>query len=297
MSRRSLNISLEFRPEIAYLHSPATYLAAKICRSVAQLVSALAWGARGRPFESARSDHCIMGMNQTEPIASQSEPIHRDAVLVLIPVYNAAQYLPELITRLRQFVCDENLLFVNDGSTDDSLVILEQEHVHFRSYEHNRGKGAALQVGFDHAIRHGYRSVLTIDADLQHLPEELPRFFARDNGHRLLMGTRNIDREVMPFDRWLTNNLTSLIISVFSDQRVRDSQSGYRLVPVSLLRRLPLRTIKYDLESEMLFKAGADGCAIGEVPIATVYEGSHSFINPVKDTLRFIRQIWKRIWA
>lgn len=236
-------------------------------------------------------------MNQSTPPGESPVPDHSDAALVLVPVYNAAEYLPELITRLRQYVCDENLLFVNDGSVDRSLEILEREKVHFRSYSDNRGKGAALKCGFDYAIKFGYRSVLTIDADLQHLPEELPRFFARDNGRRLIMGTRNIDREIMPFDRWLTNNLTSLIISVFSTQRVRDSQSGYRLIPVQFLKGVSLRTINYDLESEMLFKAGAAGCVISEVPISTVYAGSHSFINPFKDTLRFIRQIWKRIWA
>ena len=219
------------------------------------------------------------------------------SALVLIPVYNAATYLPELIARCRQYVCNDNLLLVNDGSTDGSLDIMLKEQVNYITFPHNQGKGAALKAGFDFAIDNGYRSVLTIDADLQHLPEELPRFLALDNGQRLIMGTRTIHRKVMPFARWLTNNLTSMIISVFSTQRVRDSQSGYRLIPTALLRAIPLKSIRYDLESEMLFKAGAAGCEIVEVPISTVYEGSHSYINPLKDTLRFIRQIWRRIWV
>ncbi len=236
-------------------------------------------------------------MDQAQTLQPQVDLLHSEAALILIPVYNAAPYLSELVSRLRQFVCEENLLFVNDGSTDGSLGILEGEKVHILSYDKNRGKGAALQAGFDYAIRKGYRSVLTVDADLQHLPEELPRFYAKDDGRRLLMGTRSITLDVMPFDRWLTNNLTSMIISIFSSQRVRDSQSGYRLIPVSLLKAISLRTIKYDLESEILFKAGAAGCSVGEVAISTVYAGSHSFINPLNDTLRFIRQIWTRIWA
>ena len=60
---------------------------------------------------------------------------------------------------------------------------------------------------------------------------------------------------------------------------------------------MPLKTVKYDLESEMLFKAGALGCEVAEVRISTVYEESQSYINPLKDTFRFIRQIWRRIWA
>jgi glycosyltransferase involved in cell wall biosynthesis len=210
--------------------------------------------------------------------------------------YNAARYLPDLIPRLRTYVCDENLLVVNDGSEDGTEALLNRLGVRHLTHAVNRGKGAALMTGFDYALKNGHRSVLTIDADLQHLPEEVPRFFARDDGDTIVIGTRTIHRSIMPFDRWFINNLTSLIISVFSAQRVRDSQSGYRLIPTSALRALKLRTVNYDFESEMLFKSGWLDISIVEVPIATVYAGSHSYINPLWDTLRFVRQIWKRIW-
>lgn len=219
-----------------------------------------------------------------------------NAVLVLVPAYNAGKYLSELIPRIREFVCDENLLFVNDGSKDDTLEKLKELKVNYLSFPQNRGKGAALVAGFNYAIENGYRSILTIDSDLQHLPEEIPGFFAKDNGQKVIIGTRKMNPKIMPLDRWLTNNLTSLIISIFSTARVRDSQSGYRLIPAALLKAAPLETVKYDLESEMLFKAGAARFAVGEVPISTIYEGSHSYINPIIDSGRFIRQIWKRIW-
>ena len=153
-----------------------------------------------------------------------------------------------------------------------------------------------MLAGFDYALKNNYRSVLTLDADLQHPPEDIPRFIAMDNGQRVIIGTRKMTLAGMPFLRWLTNNLTSQIISIFSTQRIRDSQSGYRLIPVELIKKARLETINYDLESEILFKVGAMGYDIIEVPVATIYEGSHSYINPLIDTGRFIRQIWKRIW-
>jgi glycosyltransferase involved in cell wall biosynthesis len=225
--------------------------------------------------------------------------IHPDEnkILVLVPAYNAARYLPELVARLKQVVSPTHLLIVNDGSTDRSLKVLKGLEVAYISYPDNRGKGAALTAGFEYAIAHGYRSVLCIDADLQHLPEEVPGFVALDDGRHMIIGTRRINLKIMPFARWLTNNLTSLIISIFSRARIRDSQSGFRLIPTAVLKAIPLKTVKYDFESEMLFKAGAIGCPVAEVPISTVYEESQSYINPSKDTLRFIRQIWKRIWA
>jgi glycosyltransferase involved in cell wall biosynthesis len=219
-----------------------------------------------------------------------------NSVLVLVPAYNAGKYLPDLIPRLRQFVCDENLLVVNDGSTDNTADLLRQMEVNNITFPQNRGKGAGLAAGFDYAVKHGYRSVLTLDADLQHLPEEIPAFYAADDGRHLVMGTRDIDLKIMPLERWLTNNLTSLIVSVFSRRRVRDSQSGFRLIPTSLLRMIPLQTVNYDFESELLFKAGAIGCRVSEVSISTVYDDSPSYINPFKDSLRFVKQIWRRIW-
>ena len=221
---------------------------------------------------------------------------NRHKVLVIVPVYNAAGHLTELIARCRQILDSNDLLFVNDGSTDDSLEVLKKEGVGYITYPDNRGKGAALQTAFEYALDKGYRSVITLDADLQHLPEEIPAFVRADDGRTVLVGTRRMNLKIMPAGRWLSNNLTSIIVSVFSSARVRDSQSGFRLIPVEALRLVRLKCVGYDFESEMLFKIGALGYPIGEVPISTVYDGSQSFINPLKDTLRFIRQIWKRIW-
>ena len=227
-----------------------------------------------------------------------SDEIKNLSTLVIVPCYNSSKYINELSERLRKYVCDEYLLVINDGSKDDTLELIKQNNLNYISSKENQGKGAALKAGFNYAIENNYRSVLTIDSDLQHLPEEIPRFFALDNGKRYIMGTREISmKKNMPFERWLTNNLTSLIISIFSTQRIRDSQSGFRLIPVNVIKALRLKTYAYDFESEMLFKAGAIGCKIAEVPISTIYAGSISYINPIKGTTRFIRQIWKRIWA
>ena len=263
---------------------------------MAQLGSALPWGGRGRPFKSARSDHFFLSAGLAGRYKSQVTSLNQYSVLVLVPAYNAARYLPELVKRLRVYVCDSNLLIVNDGSTDNTTELLENLGVRHISFPQNRGKGAALAAGFEYATQHEYRSVLTIDADLQHLPEEIPAFFAADNGQRLILGHRRMNLKLMPFARWWSNNLTSMLVSIFSAARVRDSQCGFRLIPTSVLKSMSLRTVGYDFESEMLFQAGALGYEVGEVYVTTIYEESQSYINPFKDTMRFIRQIWKRIW-
>jgi glycosyltransferase involved in cell wall biosynthesis len=217
-------------------------------------------------------------------------------ILILIPAYNAAGTLPELIARIRKAAADVDIIVINDGSTDNTAAVLSGLKVRFLDNEHNCGKGYALQRGYSYGITNKYDYILTIDADLQHLPEELPAFLENRRGVGICIGTRNMRDRHMPFLRRLGNNLTSIIISVFSGQRIRDSQSGYRMVSTEILRLLRVRSLKYDFESELLFQAGMLGVKVSEIPITTVYGNSPSYINPLKDTGRFIKTIWNRIW-
>jgi len=216
-------------------------------------------------------------------------------ILILVPAYNAGKYLAELTRRIRKAAPDCGLLIINDGSTDNSAEILEKLEVEYLTNDPNKGKGATLQRGFDYAVERGYDYVLTIDADLQHLPEEIPRFLNYRPYADLYIGTRNLRSKDMPPHRRLSNYLTSLIISVFSGRRIRDSQTGYRMISTEVIRTLKQTYIGYMFESEQLFLAGKMNLDIAEIPISTVYEDSPSFINPIMDTARFIKLIWKRI--
>ncbi len=216
--------------------------------------------------------------------------------LILIPAYNAGRHLNELVQRIRNAVPDTDVLVINDGSTDDTAEILKNLNVISLTNSPNQGKGYTLQRGFQYAIKNNYDYVVTIDADLQHLPEEIPRFFESEIKADIYIGTRNLKSPDMPLPRRLTNYLTSIIISIFSGQRIRDTQSGYRMLSTKSLKSLNIKSIRYDFESELLFQAGALNASIAEIPISTVYADSLSYINPLLDTLRFIKLIWRRIW-
>lgn len=223
-------------------------------------------------------------------------PDHSLDVLVVVPIYNGAAHLEELISRLAQFVCDANLVFINDGSTDQTLDILRRHDRRYISFPRNRGKGAVLQTGLALAVREGYRSALTLDADLQHLPEEIPRFFAADTGQQLLLGQRPRRGSSMPLLRRFSNFLTSAIVSLFAGRACHDSQCGFRLIPVSLLSQVRLSAGGFDLESELLLQAGALGFPVHNIPISTVYGNHRSAIRHGRDTVRFLLQVWRRIW-
>jgi glycosyltransferase involved in cell wall biosynthesis len=164
-------------------------------------------------------------------------------------------------------------------------------------HEDNRGKGEALKTGFDFAAKRDFAAVITLDADLQHAPESIPAFIEayREATCDIVVGARNIALSVMPFARWWTNRTTSWIISKMVKQRITDSQSGYRLIATRVWQNIPLSTTGYDLESEILIKAGKMGYRIGEVPIETIYTGGKSYINPWADTWRFIKLVWRNL--
>ena len=96
------------------------------------------------------------------------------SIVVLVPAYNAAGTLPELVERCKQADPGLPVVVVNDGSTDTTARVLGELDVVALSHPQNRGKGGALKTGFDYAAEQGYEAVITLDADLQHAPESIP---------------------------------------------------------------------------------------------------------------------------
>ena len=215
--------------------------------------------------------------------------------LVIIPAYSASYTISELIERLAKYVNQNDILVVDDGSKDDTGEIAKKLDIIVVAHDSNMGKGAALKTGFRYALNNGYKAVLTIDADLQHDPDCVPRFLelGATDKYDLIVGVRQRSID-MPRHRIFSNFITSLIVSVFSGCRIRDSQSGYRWIKTDALRNLYLHGDRYDLESEILLKIVRMGRPVAEVDIPTIYgDKSQSHISLTTDTLRFIGLIWR----
>lgn len=215
-------------------------------------------------------------------------------VCVLIPSYNEAKTIGHLVRELKNKGLD--ILVVDDGSKDDTGRIARKEGAVVITYNENMGKGLALREGFRFVLNNGYDAVLTMDGDGQHSPEAVPYFLeqlTRTNS-QIVVGNRMMEAKGMPPVRWLTNKLMSLCISSICGQKIPDTQCGYRLIKREVLEKIKLYTSKYEIESEILIEASQFKFIIDSIPIRTIYKGEPSQIDPIVDTLRFIRFIFKR---
>jgi hypothetical protein len=111
----------------------------------------------------------------------------------------------------------------------------------------------------------------------------------------MFIGNRLSKAQGMPWVRILTNKFMSWILSKVTKQKIPDSQCGFRLIKREVLKKLNLKSAKYEIESEVLIRASRLGFKIESVPVKTVYRGERSKINPFADTLRFIRFIFKEL--
>lgn len=223
----------------------------------------------------------------------------KDKILIVIPAFNEEKRLGKLLKRISSIVSLKDVLVVDDGSLDNTAIIAKRAGSRVLSQKTNQGKGIALRVGFDFAIQKGYDAVITMDADGQHDPGEIPKFLKnfKKSGGDLIIGTREQNLSEMPFMRFLVNKTTSLVTSILAGIRVHDSQSGYRFIKKPLIKKIDLKTGRFQMETELIVKAARANFSIGEVPIKTIYfEKFKSHINPFVDTLRFIRLALRMLW-
>jgi glycosyltransferase involved in cell wall biosynthesis len=208
-------------------------------------------------------------------------------ILALIPAYEEAPRIGAVVGAARPYL---PVIVVDDGSTDATSDRAREAGATVIRQEPNAGKGAALRAGFRHALDAGAPAVVTLDADGQHDPAEIPAFLERFAERRaeLIIGQRDLG--AMPPVRRLSNRVGGLALGVALGRSVPDNQSGYRLIGRTLMRALLDSDEQgFEFEVEMIARCLALGLPIDSVPIRTIYAGEPSHIRPWRHFTEFVR--------
>ncbi len=242
-------------------------------------------------------------------------------ILIVIPVYNNAATIADVARRAMQ--TGYPVLVVDDGCTDGGIEKLRVTSNELQSdnpplsplvrgvredspcprpfteegwgegliitgFEQNRGKGAAIMEGNRWAMEHGFTHILTIDADGQHHPEEIPQFVeaATRSPLSIVIGTRDFNSDDVPGSSKFGRKFSNFWIRVCTGQSVSDSQSGYRVYPCEALELLKIKGRRYNFEVEVIVRAIWAGLEISEVPIKVEYADRVTHFHPFKDNAR-----------
>jgi glycosyltransferase involved in cell wall biosynthesis len=207
---------------------------------------------------------------------------------IVIPALNAERSIGAVVRACKRELPD--VVVVDDGSSDGTGSLAASQGAVVLKHPRRRGKGGAMKTGFAWALDHGFDGVIGVDADGQHRPSEIPKLLRRraESGADMVIGGRShLFGEMIPRRR-RANLFSTWAIARMSRTRVTDSQCGFRLYSAALLRAVDLNTDGFEMDSEVIVRAGRGGFLVAMTPIEMdVVDGTAtSYFRPVHDTLR-----------
>lgn len=220
-------------------------------------------------------------------------------VCIIIPAYNEAKVIGSVIDGLKKEFQKTSysyeIVVVNDGSVDHTAKVAKKAGATVIQHILNSGAGSATATGLSYANQNGFEIAATMDADGQHLPEDLLTGILAIEKSKidLFIGSRLIDSNGMSRVKVLGNKGLSMITYLLFGIKVTDSQSGLRILSKKSLQNLRWKTSGYEFCSEMLWRANQQGLNIGEFPIKAVYteyskskgQNNWNAINIIKNLL------------
>lgn len=226
-------------------------------------------------------------MNDLEII---SQKFNELKVCVIIPTYNNDGTLAKIIGDVAAYT--QHIVVVNDGSTDGTAEIISKfPFVQPIGYVKNIGKGWALRKAFKYASAQGYDYAITIDSDGQHFAADIPAFIHKLESvpDAIIVGSRNMDQASIPGKSSFGHKFSNFWFKVETGIDCPDTQSGFRLYPLHLLKHTQFITRKYEFEIEVLVRSAWKGISLSSVPVTVHYEPKETRISHFRPFQDFSR--------
>jgi glycosyltransferase involved in cell wall biosynthesis len=217
-------------------------------------------------------------------------PLIADTVWCALPVFNNRETVRRVVAECRRIM--SRVVVVDDGSTDADLgELLAGLDIVLLKHGKNLGKGQAILTASRYIEAQGGEYMITIDADGQHLPHDLPKFppLLHEDRPGIVIGCRDFNTANVPASSRFGRSFANFWLLVETGKVVGDCQSGFRAYPVRYLNRIDFKGDHYDFEAEVLAKAAWGGLPLTTVDIGVIYpkpEERVSSFKPFLDNLR-----------
>jgi uncharacterized protein (DUF2062 family) len=191
--------------------------------------------------------------------------------VVVVPVYNHAATLRQVVEGVLKH--HNRVLVVDDGSTDGGIEVVKDLSIDILQHGGNRGKGAALKSAAQWGLERGVSHMISLDADGQHDPDDLPEFLAAiaETPQALIVGHRNFDQESIPGSSRFGRQFSNFWLRLQTGSQLKDTQSGFRAYPLLVFEGLNFWTNRYNFEIEVLVRSAWAGLELRDIDISVYY--------------------------
>lgn len=202
----------------------------------------------------------------------------RNNVIAVIPAYNESKYIGEVVRKTKKHV--DKVIVVDDASNDKTAELAKQAGALVIRHEINLQKGASLKTGCELALKFSPDIIITLDADGQHDPDEIPKLLEKLKQVDFVIGSRQFNKE-MTLKSKAGNIILSKLSNLLFKTNIKDSQTGFRAFKAKIYDKIKWESSDYGVESEMIKNIHDNKISYKEVNVKTIYNDKYKGTTPI----------------